>query len=288
MTFLAALAKNNSKPQTMLSLVERHILTLPVEEHRKDFMFHPSDLAGEFCPRAWVLFNYHPEGLTVRASSFTTRHQRIFDNGKHVHTRIQRYLADNLWGTWERLRGWDGDKPLFDFHQGFKPAGKGWVYGELELRDDSLRMLGSTDGLVKLVGKRGLEAKSINSEGFKWLKDEPKKVHKHQVLIYMHMLEAMRKAKAAAKKFIDSFDMLPVTSFHIYYESKDTQEIKEYEVPYNETEVKDFMATRLPLMEEALEYEKSGRFPACHCAPGKKSALCKVFDHIPASASAAA
>lgn len=104
---LADLVKTRHKAKKsddlLLPLVDQH-LHLRQEEDRRDGWFHPSDLSGDFCARAWVLYNHHPEGRSVKDGSWSPRLKRILDNGTGFHNRIHRYLQKMgiLWGTWRR------------------------------------------------------------------------------------------------------------------------------------------------------------------------------------------
>lgn len=278
--FLKAIAKNNAKKRTgyAVPLIEEHLLLTDLSEDRRDKMFHPSSLAGGFCPREWSLYNYHPEGYTIREGSVDPRLGRIFGNGHDVHARIQSYLGAHLWGLWVRRVDWDkqNDRPVLETHKGFRPSGNGWTYAEVKLRHEPHRILGSTDGLLHIDGEKwGLEIKSINPDGYRWLQDKPRVVHTNQVLIYEHALEWER--TASGKKHRDAFDALPLRGFIVLYENKGTQELKEYVVPFDAQQVEAFMQSRLLLMDEALEFERSGEHPACTCDVGKESPLCKAF-----------
>lgn len=282
-TFLKALAKNNTKKRAgyVVPLIEEHLLLSDISEDRRDKMFHPSSLSGDFCPREWSLYNYHPEGYTVKEGSVEPRLGRIFGNGHGVHTRIQSYLIDHLWGLWRRQVGWDdlNDEPEYMYHRGFKPAGGGWRYMEVRLEHRPHRILGSTDGLLNIDGQKwGLEIKSINPDSYRFLTDRPKALHVNQVLIYEHALEWERTTlDTRGQKPVDAFAAMPLRGFIVVYENKGTQELKEFPVPYDAQQVETFMQSRLPVMDEALEYERSGEHPGCTCPVGKESALCKAF-----------
>lgn len=277
---LADLVKNRAKKGILVPVLEEHLMLSQTSEDRRDKMFHPSDLAGKFCPRAWALYNYHPEGLSVKEGAIAPKLARIFGNGHGVHKRMQGYFAamGNLYGTWDRRKE-DGTVEL---SVGFTPPGEGWAYLEVGLRDRDYRIVGSTDGLLKLGDKKlGLEVKSINENGFKWMGDEEaKEVHKNQTLIYMHCLEVARWETIRAGVATVDFLVKPLEGFVLLYENKNTQELKEFFVPFIAAEVEAYMKSRKKLMYEALEYERTGTWPDCRCVIGKETALCQKFDSL--------
>lgn len=282
MSALAELVKNRKKKGILVPFLDEHLMMRQSSEDRRDKCFHPSDLSGRFCPRAWALYNYHPEGLNLKEAGIDPRLDRIFGNGHGVHHRIQGYFqgAGVLWGTYRKLVGWKGDEPQYEFHVGFPPNEPGWEYTEVGLFHNEDRILGSTDGLLHLHGKKyGLEIKSINAEGYQWAlaKGEMTK-HKEQTFVYAHCLEYIRKLKLAGDLggIVDAFDEEKLHGFVLLYENKNTQELREFFVKFDEAEVESFMAGKRKVMQEALTYETTGEFPQCRCDPRKKSALCQA------------
>lgn len=282
MSFLAALAKNQKKqenrPVSAVALIEEHLLLTDLSDDRRDRKFHPSELAGAFCPRAWSLYNYHPEGYSLKESGVDPKLARIFGNGHDVHSRIQRYLGGSLWGLWRKQVGWEDEKdlPVFLYERGFRPKGNGWEYAELLIRHDPDRIIGSTDGLLYIPGsgKWGLEVKSINPEGFRFLQDRPKGIHLNQLYVYEHGLEWKR--LESGEEPVDDFDAEPLRGFIVLYENKGTQDLKEFALPYDPHPVEQFITGRRLLMDEALEFERTGEHPGCTCDPKKMNPLCKA------------
>lgn len=254
-----------------------------VSEDRRDRMFHPSDLSGVFCPRAWSLYNYHPRGLELKEASIDPRTARIFGNGHYVHQRVQSYFQGSgvIYGTWRKLVGWDAnDEPKYVYHTGFPPSGNGWEYCEVRLSHPADRILGSTDGLLRLnYAKYGLEVKSIKNEYFKELKDQPLKHHREQTFIYMHCLEHTRQELLQKSKtsIVDPFEREPLQGFIILYENKNDQHMKEFFVPYEPQAIEEMMQRKRKLMHLALEYERTGEHPRCRCPLGRPSVLCKAI-----------
>lgn len=268
---LAALVKARHKAGYVIPEIDEHCLMLD-DSDRRDGKFHPSDLCGRFCPRAWSLFNYHPDGLTVHMGRVDSRLARIFGNGHHVHARIQTYLANRgiLWGNYREY----GTGSLYT---GFQRDSRD-QFLEVPIRHDGDRIIGHTDGLLNLrQGKIGLEIKSINTEGFRWLNDLPREYHRDQTYIYMHSLVDEFNEQALQGTQRHPFEREPLAGFIILYENKDTQELKEFFVKYDATVVADYMKGRRKLIWQALEYERTKEHPQCRCLSGKESALCKKF-----------
>jgi len=90
---------------------------------------------------------------------FTPKTLRVFDNGHHVHERLQDYLE----------------------------KASVLVEREVSVCDDEYQIYGRCDGIVQLNEKRGvLEIKSINAKGFANIL--PKQSHVTQLMIYIHLL----------------------------------------------------------------------------------------------------
>lgn len=212
------------------------------------------------CPRSVV---YSRLGYDRDAVSVDARTRRIFDNGSHVHERLQGYL---------------------------KSCGL-LVMEEVPLFDDEYQVQGHTDGILRLskfeLGV--LEIKSINTDGFRKLVDA-KEEHKLQALIYMYCLENRRlnlkkkyKTRVQLDKYLNSnvyvnfikkhyqhlvggnnysteekfnfklnnhkeADIIlwetarPINKMIFLYEDKNTQELKEFCVKWDEELLKELLA----------------------------------------------
>lgn len=289
---LKDLVKNRKKARGTRNVVvpalDEFLLKLEGDD-RRDGRFHPSDLSGYFCPRQWVLYNYHPDGKTVRDGMWDARFQRILKNGHHVHNRLQRYLheMDALWGKWRRVSGYYRSTGEFHYkyHVGWAPKledgsiDPSWEYMEIALHHDPDNIKGHTDGATNLAGWKDLiEIKGWNSHGFGWLDDTPVDKHAEQALIYLASVNWMRDQKAAGKLggFVDDFDAQPFKGARVLYENKNDQELKEYYVPWDPKEYERIMEPKRPLMAEALAWEEGKTLPACNCNPKRtKSPLCR-------------
>lgn len=264
---LKALLKANRKQEaqtepSIIFAIDAHLIATPMSEDRRDGKFHPSDLVKNFCPRAWWLYNHHPDGYRVKEGDITPRLQRIYGNGHGVHHRLQGYLADMgvLWGAWRK----PGRKTAV---YGTRP-GPEWHYGEVTLMHKGDNILGSTDGILMMDGRVVLEIKSINPDGFRFVGAQgARQEHIDQVRLYFHCLEAW-----PGMKFRKGFDREPLKGALLVYECKGTQDLKEFFIPYVPAQVEAFVETLRPRMREALAAKDTP--PACHCPEGKVSKLC--------------
>lgn len=109
--------------------------------------------------------NYYMRTQAEGDGSIDPRTQRIFDNGTHVHLRLQGYLIE----------------------MGLL------MMDEVPVLEPRLNIQGHTDGLLDLSDDEVavLEIKSINDNQFQQLKDA-KDEHKKQGLIYLYSLEQRR------------------------------------------------------------------------------------------------
>ena len=269
---IAKAAKAKKSASSVISLIDTHLATRGGDQDRRDFKFHPSDLSTGFCPRAWLLYHYHPEGLSERDGLINPRLWRIFGNGHGVHDRIQGYMRDIgiLWGRYHNVR--TGEE-WWGFGYDLPEPRQQWVYTEVPLRHDGDDIKGHTDGLLKLdTGKWVLEIKSINDYGFSWLQDEAKEPHQKQGRLYEHCL-AWRRENIP---HVDDFDAEPIAGVIFLYESKNTQDLFEAEMPADPDEVDELMGELRPLMEIAREWIPGELMPACTCT--KKKTICSSLE----------
>lgn len=202
------------------------------------------------------------------------RLQRIFDNGTHMHLRIQEYLTK------------EGSL----------------VMDECPCIDAEANIQGHTDGILKMTEQEYaiLELKSMNSILFGKLK-EPKPEHIAQAMIYMYCTECRRQELAvmtdeefeksekeraefyrsryqhlrAGKKYtkeekiqhnIDTnlkLDNLlhtikrPIDRIVFLYENKDNQELKEFVIEYDD----DLMCDILDFYDQVNYYVANKKVP---------------------------
>lgn len=213
--------------------------------------------------------------IGAESDGFTDpRLQRIFDNGTHMHLRIQEYLTK------------EGSL----------------VMDECPCIDAEANIQGHTDGILKMTEQEYaiLELKSMNSILFGKLK-EPKPEHSAQAMIYMYCTECRRQELAvmtdkefkksekkraefyrsryqhlkAGKKHtkeekiqhnIDTnlkLDNLlhtikrPIDRIVFLYENKDNQELKEFVIEYDD----DLMCDILDFYDQVNYYVANKKVP---------------------------
>jgi CRISPR/Cas system-associated exonuclease Cas4 (RecB family) len=189
-----------------------------LSDDRKVGCFHPSAIS--MCPRK--LYESYLVTSTV-APEGNPNLSRIFDNGKHVHLRIQKYLKDS--GI--------------------------LIEDEVEFYNEDFEICGSADGIIELDGSLGVvEIKSINTDGFLKL-IKPKPEHIEQLNIYMYCLR---------RTWLDNPDpdSKDLTWGSILYECKNTQKMKEYtvEIDYR------LLSKLFKKVALVREYLKEGKVPS--------------------------
>lgn len=215
------------------------------------------------------------------------RLQRIFDNGTHMHLRIQEYLTK------------EGSL----------------IMDECPCIDEEANIQGHTDGILKMTEQEYaiLELKSMNSILFGKLK-EPKPEHVAQAMIYMYCTECRRQELAtmteeefekSKKDRIDFYrsryqhlkagkkhtreekiqhniivnmklDCIlheikrPIDRIVFLYENKDNQELKEFVVEYND----DLMCDILDFYD-AVNYHVENKIVPPREGTGKSCNMCR-------------
>jgi hypothetical protein len=146
----------------IIKKLDQYLLSINDKDEDRRWDINSPSSAGA-CPRGIV---YSRLGYEADINNTDARTRRIFDNGTHVHLRLQEYMLK------------DGQLAM----------------DEVPVFDDDLQMQGHTDGLLNLSKyELGiLEIKSINDNGFKSLVDA-KEEHKQQAQSYMYCLENRRK-----------------------------------------------------------------------------------------------
>jgi hypothetical protein len=275
----------------ILKRLDQYLLTKQDEENDRRWDINSPSMSSR-CSRA---IYYSRTSVLRDAGSIDARTQRIFDNGTHVHIRLQEYLLD----------------------EGIL------LMDEVPVYLKSLQIQGHTDGILllqekivsKTVNKLGrkkkvrvpvelgvLEIKSINNNGFSALIDA-KEEHKYQAQIYMMCLETERlrlrelcPTEADLKKFLadpktheyyaSMYDHLldgnkytkeekiahkveahltackllwktvrPITKMIFIYENKDTQEMKEYCVKWDR-EIEKTVTDKFNTINRAIKIKK--------------------------------
>lgn len=217
---------------------------------------------------------YLRKGYEKDPNCVDARARRIFDNGTHVHLRLQEYLKE----------------------EGIL------LMDEVPLRENTYKIQGHTDGLLKLSDKEIgiLEIKSINDRSFSALIDA-KEEHKEQAMTYIFCAENRRRyLKSTYKNFLafkksekerkeyyrQLFDYMkdghkytreekinnqvslgiqadnilyktktPITKVIFLYENKNSQELKEFTVEYDEA-IMNSILERCKTLNEMVENDE--------------------------------
>ena len=232
-------------------------------------------------------------GVAKKDGATSPRVQRIFDNGHHMHDRIQGYLTKT----------------------GLLVIPEAPVYHE------ELTICGHADGILKIdaLNYGILELKSINADGFKNL-TAPKQEHMEQAQVYMYCIEKLRQKLQACTKsqfkrvrtqylnryfeFMDGFivdgskctkaqkiekamremeelvDLLytitqPINRMYVMYECKNTQDLKEYCVKWDEERV-SWIVEHYTYVNEMVEAEEIPDRP--EEATSKSCGFCRYCD----------
>jgi hypothetical protein len=280
------------KKTGLVKQIDQHLLLQSNNENdgdRVNITNSPSGALG--CSRANF---YQRQGIAKDA--IDARVRRIFDNGHHMHERIQKYLTDM-------------GVLLMD---------------EVPLVNEEYEIQGHTDGILDMKGTRTeveiLELKSINSRQFSALKDA-KEEHKAQAHVYMFVAEEHRKMLrskyptnvefkkselARRKKYASRYQHLedgakytraqkikhkveqhmtmdkilydvvkPITKAILLYECKDTQEMKEFPITYT-GEIINAVLEKYCVNNEAW---KTKTAPCRECKNKSEGRWCPYVNH---------
>lgn len=255
----------------VLPKLNKHLLTIGEDSDRNHGYNSPSGVSS--CPRSL----YYTRTGVKRDGVIDPRTRRIFDNGHHVHDRLQTYLKDEGCLIMDETPVWDKD----------------------------LRILGHCDGILR-VNKFTLailEIKSINSNAFSHLTGA-KPEHQMQAQVYMYCLEKLReqliqatdynKVKAellaeyatlmesfvsGGSKFTkeekiahkvgimeDTLNILyetpkTIDTMSVVYESKNDQELKEYVIKWDDELVAE-IAEKYTYINKMVDSETEPPRPA--------------------------
>ncbi len=235
--------------------------------------FHPSAFGSCFRKMAFQHYGIPKDHLTE------PRSYRIFDAGHAHHYRMQSHFAQMgiLRGYWKcricnKLHGTDNKigifcpedcdckKTIFKdiILEGKERKGLDlFEYEEIFLEDKEHNFKGHCDGIIELIKDNPKERyvidfKTVKEQKFAYLK-EPDQVYIVQINIYMWL--------SGVKKGI------------IFYEEKNTHELREFRVSYDESKIEDIKknalklkkvldAKQLPSIPKTFAKSKK---PCCYC-----------------------
>ena len=203
-------------------------------------VFHPSSLSYFFCDRKEVIKWFVPQIFPYPAPPDPDLYM-IFQLGHAIHRMVQEDMFGKmgwLYGFWE--------KPGEEKVEGFMP-GPGWTYVEPKIFYSERRIGGHCDGILYPKGLDGpcflLEIKSINGEGYEFLK-EARKAHKAQAQLYMNSEMDLEVVPKITKTLFCYFNKN--TSRMKWYWMEKYLEILNPMLDFAESTVKDIEAKSLP------------------------------------------
>jgi hypothetical protein len=214
----------------ILPAINKHLDNLAKE--RRDYKDYWSASSAGYCMRRNIF-----ERLKVPYTSEDARKQRVFSAGHIFHEWIQRITVDS----------------------GVSIA------QELELRDESLLVLGHIDDLVLIGDKLVLyDYKTQNSRAFTWQKGKPMSYfHRMQLGTYMYMLRNIKdgmddgKGKLVYTKNLSEARILKI--------SKDDLRMAEQELLWTPALRREVEGYWMELNDALLKYTNTGELPECTC-----------------------
>ena len=270
---LTELLANRKAPSLLLADIRGHVLEQARVSDRDAHVLHPSDICRtDWCPHAAVE-KLRGRAVTPQRTSF--RREAVFAYGHDAHARWQRWLAEMhlLEGTWlcqSRRERFYARAP----HACAVCGGQDHLYEELALTDPELLIAGRTDGYipdraalveVKTIGEGTIRHADpallarhrvetprgviTDFAGLWGAIHRPFTAHLKQGLLYVHLARVMG---------------LPVERIGFIYDSKMTQDAKEFTVSYDKALIR-------PVLDAAravkLAMDGDGPDPPCK-APG--------------------
>jgi hypothetical protein len=265
----------------LMGEVERHILARPLS-NRSTTVLHPSEMiAKNWCHK---YATYLLLGGTNLREKPNLRLQSIFDEGHAIHAKWQGYLAEMglLYGRWTCNSCGKTDTnltttpscPTCGEHS------RGYVYAEVPLVYEKLRIAGHTDGWVKGVGDDFLiEIKSmgvgtIRKEAPELLMDNDNDLTKAWRAIRRpfrsHLLQGQMYLELARRMYGDDAPKEIV----FIYELKADQDYKEFIVKANYEIVERIFHEA----ELVVDYAEAGKLPVCNVNSKEGCPSCKKID----------
>lgn len=278
MSKLKAVFKNMKTEGYVVKNLDSYLIKANEENDRAINVNSPSQASN--CLRR----NFYMRTGIQSGGSVDPRTQRIFDNGTHVHLRLQEYLMKSGICVMDEV-------PCIDAEYNIQ----GHTDGYLTLSPPSI-----SKGVTQYTNLGILEIKSINDNQFNQLKDA-KPEHKEQAMVYLHCSEKRRKYLREKYKTKMEFDLSrkerveyfksryqhlkdgskytkeekldlqiklnlqadkilyntirPITKVVFLYENKNTQDLKEFVVEHD-TELMDNILARYKTLNECIEKDE--------------------------------
>jgi len=267
------------KDTRVLGRLERHFLATPRKNDRRTDVLHPSEMAKEsWCHRA-SYFQLLGEPPAKAKRKMTMQTDNIFEEGHAIHHKWQNRFKDmgSLYGLWECQQC---DESFWGFPTDHNDSPDMLVYKEVPLVYEQMRIHGHADGwLVGFDDPLLLEIKSVGEGTIRW--EDPSMLYTHdgdfkkvwaalespfqshimQAQIYMKLIELI------------GFDQPAPQEAVFIYESKPTQEYKEFIVPKS-----DFGITHIfDAAQMIVTAVDNLTPPACNVKGPELCASCKEY-----------
>jgi len=284
------IGKNKTR---VIGSVERFLLAKPRNTDRRTDVLHPSAMVkSDWCYRAsyFELIGREPAPSKYKAS---LRQLLTFDEGHRIHDRWQRWFGEmgSLYGIWECSSclakvwglGWDECQDCGAVYD---------TYKEVKLVHEDLRIHGHADGwLIGFGEPLLLEIKSVGAGTVRF--ENPDLFYKHDGIMeniwkeldapfYSHIMQAQ-----LYMKLIELIGMPnPPKEALFLYESKATQEVKEFVIPKSDFGI-DVILEGARLVVSAVD---KGVPPTCNIDPVAGCHSCnyhteEINEHAEAGAS---
>lgn len=273
---MSAFLKANNGSTRVLGKVERHVIAkkLSTDSGRKENWIHPSQMVSKsWCHRASF---FHILGEKPVKQSTTLTRELVFEQGHRIHDIWQTWFKEmgNLYG---RFVCPEDGTDVWALSSDLDPA-KHWVYKEVPLENEALRITGHADGWLKGFGSDLLlEVKSIGVGSFRYYTNNrnfsdadfpkawaelqtPFESHISQVQVYLKLIE------------LSGVPNPPQEAVFIY-ESKVNQEVKEFIIPKSNFGI----AHLFDAAQEIVDALKIGRPPICNLMGASGCDNCKGY-----------
>lgn len=238
--------------------LDQYLLSLDAKDEDRRYDINSPSSAGR-CPRSIV---YSRLGHERDLNSVDSRTRRIFDNGTHTHERLQRYMLDCSILEMDEV-------PVFDLEHEIQ----GHTDGLLRIQKTELGILEiksiNSNGFSKLIDAKPEHKLQASVYMYclesrrKWLRANYKtqeeldsylssteyidfihSLYKHMKGGSHYSLEDKLKFKLDCHTKSDSLlwhTIRPITKMVFLYENKDTQELKEFVVKWDDEIIEELM-----------------------------------------------
>lgn len=267
------------KESRVLGKLERHFLATPRIKDRRTDVLHPSEMAKDsWCYRAsyFHLMGFEPASAKRKLSMQT---DGVFEEGHAIHHKWQKRFKNMnaIYGLWECR---ECDESFWGMPGDHNGNPDGVVYKEVPLDYPQMRIAGHADGwLTEFGDPLLLEIKSVGEGTIRW--EDPSMLYKYdgdfkkvwanlespfqshimQAQIYMKLIELI------------GFDQQAPQEACFIYESKPTQEYKEFIIPKS-----DFGITeKFDAAQMIVDAVGKGTPPVCNIGGPELCSSCKEY-----------